>query len=210
MKIGILTRELTADNSAIINGIPISYLNILDTDIYPIFINTNIKLSLKNKENLINQIKSLDGFILPGGEVISQADLFIIDYCYKNNIPLLGICLGMQEIAYYFDNKSLKKLNSEEHFKPKLDYVHSIKLNKKGYLYNLLQTNTINVNSKHHYHITKNKHYVIEATSDKIIEAIKIKNTKYMLGLQFHPETMYPYDNNAKLIINDFFKACKN
>ena len=199
MKIGILTRELTSNINALTNAIPTTY---------PIFINSSLELTDKNKELLLEQIKDIKGFILPGGESISEVDLFIIDYCYKNNIPLLGICLGMQEIGYYFNNKTIKKLNTSSHFNMERDYVHCIKLKRKSYLYNLLKTNTINVNSRHHYHIQENKNYTIEATCNKIIEAIKVKNTKHILGVQFHPEIMYKYDEYAQIIIKDFLKIC--
>ena len=204
MKIGILTREITSN----INAIPTTYIEMLEDDIYPIFVNSNLELTEKNKELILQQIKDIKGFILPGGERISKVDLFIIDYCYKNNIPLLGICLGMQEISYYFDNKTIKKLNTNEHFNIEKDYVHSIKLKRKGYLHNLLKTNIINVNSRHNYHIQENKNYTVEATCNKIIEAIKVKNTNYILGVQFHPEIMYKYDENAKIIIKDFLRIC--
>ena len=208
MKIGILTREVYSHSGVKNNGVPFTYLKTVDEEHYPILINSYLELTDKNKSYLLEQIKDIDGFILPGGEKISDVDIFIIDYCYKNNIPLLGICLGMQEIAYYFNNKTLKNLYTEKHFDLKADYVHPIKLKRKGYLHNLLQTDTINVNSRHHYHISENKNYTVEAKCDKVIEAIKVKNTKYMLGLQFHPEIMYTYDNNAKTILKDFINAC--
>ena len=208
MKIGVLTREIISNIGAKTNGIPFTYLHLFNKEHFPIFIDSSLKLTPKNKEKILNQIKDVNGFILPGGESVSEIDLFIIDYCYKNNIPLLGICLGMQEIGYYFNNKTIKRLNTNKHFNPHLDYVHPVKLKRKGYLYNLLNTNTINVNSRHNYHIQENKNYTIEAKSDKVIEAIKVKNTKYILGVQFHPEIMYSYDNNAKIIIEDFLKTC--
>jgi len=56
--------------------------------------------------------------------------------------------------------------------------------------------------------ILNNKNFVIEGKCDNVIEAFKVKQKKYILGVQFHPEIMYFYDNNAKQLFNDFFKAC--
>ena len=208
MKVGILTREITSDIGAKINGIPFTYLETINNENYPIFIDSSLTLNSENKRLLLEQIKDIKGFILPGGDKISQVDLYIIDYCYKNNIPLLGICLGMQEIGYYFNNKTIKKLETPDHFDLKEKYVHKIKLKRKGYLYNLFKTDEINVNSRHNYHIQENKNYTIEAKCNKVIEAIKVKNTKYILGVQFHPEIMYNYYNYAKILIEDFLKIC--
>lgn len=210
MKIGILTREIISDLKAKTNGVPFAYLDIFNRENFPILIDSSLKLTPKNKELLLQQIKNIDGFILPGGDKISEVDLFIINYCYINDVPLLGICLGMQEIAYYFDNKSIKKLDTTYHFNLEENYVHTIKLKRKGYLHNLLKIDTLNVNSRHNYHIQNNKNYTIEAKCGKVIEAIKVKNTRYILGLQFHPEIMKYYDNNAIIILNDFLKQCSN
>ena len=158
MKIGILTRNITSDIGAKTNGIPFAYLETINNENYPIFIDSSLTLNNKNKELLLEQIKDIKGFILPGGDKISDVDLSIIDYCYKNNIPLLGICLGMQEIGYYFNNKTIKKLETSEHFDLKENYVHKIKLKRKGYLYNLFKTDEIKVNSRHHYHIQEVYH----------------------------------------------------
>lgn len=208
MKIGILTRKLNSNTNVLLNSIPFTYLNVISKEHFPILIDSTISLE-KHKQDIINQIKDIDGFILPGGSDISEIDLFIIDYCYKNNLPLLGICLGMQEIGYYFNKKKIKPLKDLTHFDIKKEYLHTISLNKKGYLYSLLKKGTIPVNSRHKYHLLDDKHYTIEATCNNIIEAIKVKNKSYILGVQFHPEIMYEYDDNAKIIFNDFFKHCK-
>lgn len=207
MKIGITTRNLESSSNSKLKAIPSTYISIINENNFPVIIDSNIDVE-KNKDYLLELIKDIDGFILCGGSETNEVDMFIIDYCYKNDLPLLGICLGMQEIALYFNKKGLKKLDDSSHFDMNSDYVHPIKLNKKGYLYNLLKQDTIPVNSRHNYYVLNNKNFIIEAKNNNIIEAFKIKQKKYILGVQFHPEIMYFYDDNAKLIFNDFFKVC--
>lgn len=51
-----------------------------------------------NKLYLINKIKKCDRIIIPGGFGTRGIDgkIFVAKYCRENNIPILGICLGMQ------------------------------------------------------------------------------------------------------------------
>lgn len=203
MKIGILTRNNISTTNVTVNGIPTTYLDIIKEKCYPVFIDSTLNLN-KYQDDILTQIKNVDGFLLPGGESISEVDLFIIDYCYINDIPLLGICLGMQEISYYFNKSSLILIGNLSHFDMNAKYLHTITINDDSYLKNLLKTDSIKVNSRHKYQISPHDKYTIQATSDKTIEAIKVKDRKYIFGVQFHPEIMYTYDYNAKLIFDDF------
>ena len=163
------------------------------------------ELSDSEKEDINISLDMCDGIIFPGGIKFTPYDRYLFEMAIEKKIPVLGICLGMQEIGYYFNKKKIKPLKSLDHFDMNKDYLHTINLNKKGYLYSLLNKETIPVNSRHKYHLLENRHYTIEATCNNIIEAIKVKNKKYIIGLQFHPEIMYYYDDNAKIIFDDFF-----
>ena len=206
MNIAIVTRQFKNDNETTIIGIPQTYLKVIKDYGNPIIIDSTLDV-YKNKQHLLSQIKQADFFIMPGGDTINDVDLFIIDYCYKNDYPLLGICLGMQEIAYYFNSGSIIPIDNLSHFDMKQKYLHEIKLNKNEYLYNLLNTKSFYVNSRHKYKVLPSLHYTIEATCNDVIEAIKVKNKKYILGVQFHPEIMFEYDVNAKMIFDDFFNT---
>jgi len=52
-----------------------------------------------------------DGVILPGGDVFNNNVEKILKYLYLKNIPTLGICQGMQEIALFCNGK-LGRLNN--------------------------------------------------------------------------------------------------
>lgn len=203
MKIAILTREATSDYNAIVNGVTKTYLDMINDKFYPILIDSTLSLD-KHKEILLNELSKVNGVILPGGDKISAVDLFVIDYCYKFDIPLLGICLGMQEIAYYFNKNAIIPIGNNTHMDMEAKYLHEIELTKNGYLYSLLKTSNIKVNSRHKYQIIENENYTIEATSNNVIEAIKVKSKNYILGVQFHPEIMIKYDNNVQIIIDNF------
>ena len=147
-----------------------------------------------NYNKIINIVKKCDGIILSGGESITQNDLKLVKFLIKNNIPTLGICLGMQSM----DNNLTKV---KKHYSNK-KYVHKIKINKDTLLHEILNKDTITVNSRHHDAI-KNTKYIINAKSlDNIIEGIELKNHKFFLGLEWHPESIN--DLNSKKIINYF------
>ena len=86
IKIGILTKNFISELNASTNGVANTYLDIIKENNYPLMIDSNLDLN-KHKDTILNELKNIDGFILPGGDKITPLDLFIIEYCYKNNIP---------------------------------------------------------------------------------------------------------------------------
>ena len=57
----------------------------------------------------------------------------------------------------------------------------------------------------------QNTKYQISAISqDNITESIEDPNTKFFLGLQWHPENLYNIDSNSRKIFDYFIKICNN
>ena len=75
-------------------------------------------------ENAVEKLANLDGIIVPGGfgNRGIEGKIETIKYARENNIPFLGICLGMQMAVIEFARNVLKldDVNSEE-FEPECD-----------------------------------------------------------------------------------------
>lgn len=172
-------------------------------------IKCNTLMSIEEKEDLTKEIKLCDGIIMPGGNKDFEYDRFICEYAIENNIPILGICLGMQIMSYYNAYYSLEE-NDEgglNHNQKNLKYVHSI-TTKKGTILNKILGNNINVNSRHNYHIMKRNGYVVNAISeDGLVEGIENPSNTFNIGVQWHPESMIDYDESEFNLIKKFIEV---
>ncbi len=151
-----------------------------------------------------------DGFILPGGYSWEKIDEEILKYAFNNDIPVLGICAGMQLIGSIDKLRNITDnsiaIGNNKHQRAE-EYVHEIKINK-GLLYDILGIDKILVNSRHNDTINLNNNYIIDAYStDGIIEAIHIPEKTCILGLQWHPEDLH--DQFSQKIFQYFIEECK-
>jgi len=83
------------------------------------FVSTEAIMQKKNyKEIIRKKLKNLDAVLIPGGFGYRgiEGKIEIIKYARENNIPFLGICLGMQCAVIEFARSVLgyKKANSKE------------------------------------------------------------------------------------------------
>ena len=135
--------------------------------------------------NVFKLIELCNGIILPGGDDIADSDLKIIEYLYQKDIPTLGICLGMQEIAV--NNKgALIDLNNLKHY----NTIHNINIKSDSLLFKIIKKNRIQVNSIHKSIVIQTDLDISAISEDNIVEAIEDKTKKFFLGVQWHPERM--------------------
>ncbi|MBF96194.1 MAG: gamma-glutamyl-gamma-aminobutyrate hydrolase [Pelagibacterales bacterium] len=149
----------------------------------------------------------------------SSRTMFEINICklaLKKNIPVLGICGGQQLInivyggSLYQDIKKDLATNLEHEQKnPRNEVSHSVNLNTKSILYEIIKEKTIRVNSAHHQSIkTPGKGLVINAiASDGVIEGIEDQSKSFCIGVQWHPEFLIKKSDNK--IFKSFIKATK-
>jgi putative glutamine amidotransferase len=160
---------------------------------------------------------NVDGIIFPGGDRVTNYSLDIMDYCYKNKIPVLGICLGMQTMAMYsvnMENKKniIKKVDGHWPFnitrENSLDVTHKDIVEEESKLFEILKTKEIMVNSLHNNAISEvgSKFKVSIKSLDGEIEGIEyVDDDRFMIGVQFHPEILPQFNN----IFAYFIEECK-
>ncbi len=173
------------------------------------YVENEIGKNYINEEKLKKILDLCDGFVLPGGSYWQIFDEYIVHYAIKKNKPILGICLGFQTMCSMFAKNRVRfdmtrKLENETHYGKSNKYIHQVKIEKKSLLYDILQKETILVNSVHHDVIDfEMKDLVILARSpDGIIEAVTLPNHKFFLGVQWHPECLL--DKNSLKILASF------
>lgn len=160
-------------------------------------------LTNEEKELLINQINLCDGIILPGGDRAFEHNYFVDTYTKENNIPTLGICLGMQVMCINKGDK-LIRLENDNHLKT----THEIKLYNS--LKSMIGESHIIVNSYHRSVVPNSNGYQICAQSnDDVIEAVEDPTKLFRLGVQWHPEKDLENKIN-KEIFNKFINAAKD
>ena len=124
-----------------------SYISVIESLYHAGFAN-HVKVKIKlidsekiTRENLKEQLKELDGIVIPGGfgDRGIQGMIETIKYVRENNVPFLGICLGMQMAVVEFarDVLGIDDADSEEFNKETPNQVIHImeeqkKINKKG------------------------------------------------------------------------------
>ena len=113
-------------------------------------------------------------------------DRRIYDYCVAHQIPMLGICRGMQEIAYFMGAALIEDVGE-------LNAIHKAQTNGASRQHAILLSDgrQTMVNSRHHQAVKKfGRGFKATAYSpDGVVEAIE--NAEYpAIGVQFHPENL--------------------
>lgn len=184
---------------------PIQDLDYVDIryDDYP-------SLTEDEKDRVEFWLDRIDGLFIPGGSKFSPYDQYLLDRCIERDIPVLAVCLGMQIMTCYKENIEIKKIESQIDHNGNIDdfYIHKVRIDKGSKLYSIVGQEEIIVNSFHRYCGTPNHVYKSVAYSeDGILEGVEHPTATFNIGVQWHPEKMIDYDENAKKIMKAFINA---
>ena len=194
-KIGIIVREFEENNKSFIG---------CRKDVLDVFLKYPVQIILIPIDLLWDQILYLvqlcDGIVLTGGDHFVDNDFLLVQYLYKQDIPTLGICLGMQAMALSFGGYGEIKVSNKHYSKE-----HAIVIKKNSLLYSILGVEQSVVNSRHKTGV-QNTNLVVSARAfDGVIEAVEDKKKKFFLGLEWHPESLV--NKKSDLIFEAFIKS---
>lgn len=175
------------------------------------------RLTEEEKNNLKRMVDICDGLLIPGGYKWFEYDEVIYRYAFEKNIPILGICAGMQmmccmdvndkEVAYDTTELNETEIN---HHQRETKYVHKVQIQDNTKLKKIIGENEIKVNSKHNYHVKKvNKLKISAYSEDGLIEGVEYPDKEFVIGVQWHPETMLDYDEYANKLFDEFIESAK-
>ena len=172
-----------------------------------------IKLTKREIDDLTEMLKLCNGVILQGGISSHNYEEYIAKYCYDNDIPLLGICAGYNNIIRGLGGTAEKLENIDIHDRPDLEYAHKCKvIDKNSLYYSIVKDEDFLVNSVHTYvgsTIPKNLS-VVAISNDNQVEVVEAKNKKFYIGIKHHPELLVDKDLKQNEIFKVFIEKCKN
>lgn len=184
-----------------------------------------------DKDVIINTLDKIDGLVLTGGGDINplwageepsprlhginhmrdKAELLTVRLAYNRQIPMLGICRGIQTLVTALDGEvdqdiaesfaaahgagraaaaaghSLIKHSQDA---DRSEPTHTVRISRESVLYSLYKTETLAVNSIHHQAVRASgrRFSVSVKAPDGVIEAIESSEFKPFIGVQWHPE----------------------
>jgi putative glutamine amidotransferase len=136
----------------------------------------------------------------------------------RTDMSVLGICGGEQLLnvagggSLYQDIETqVKGASSHQQKIPKSETHHSVIIEPDTKLHSILECETIEVNSTHHQSIKEvGKGFVPNAKAhDGIVEGIESDSHRFILGVQWHPESLYQKEKRFKSLFEAFVKSCK-
>jgi putative glutamine amidotransferase len=187
-------------------------------------------------ENAEPLMRELDGFLLAGGfdcdpgaygekahstlepmDPRRQAnDLALAEAARRHEVPMLGICLGLQVMNVAAGGTLIQDIDSEHDTEirhasePEDRGRHDVIIEKGTHLASVVPALELNVNSSHHQAVRKVGQglRVTALAPDGIVEGVEDPKHPFYLGVQWHPEDMTG-EGSASAIFGAFIEAAR-
>ena len=196
---------------------------------------TGVPAGIKN-EALLAIVDRLDGLMLCGGpdvypplygqemqpglgvvfRELDEMEVALVRRAVKNDVPVLGICRGIQVIAVAFGGELYQDIDNQYakdvlHTQTAANdaFAHRVKIASDSQLARIIGDQSIWVNSHHHQAVKEmpDGFRVVAWASDHLVEAIEKPDSTFCIGVQWHPEGTAPSDPSSQRLFSAFVKA---
>ncbi len=191
-----------------------------------------------DEEELTQSVEMCDGLLLTGGHDVDpmlyheqpkdtcgvpcrerdRMESRLLGMALKKDLPVLGICRGIQFMNAYLGGSLYQDLPTEHgdrvehHMSPPYDReAHKVTVLANTVLAGILGEGELPVNSYHHQAVKKTAPGVttMAVSEDGLVEAISVDGQKFAVGVQWHPEFSYESDAASLKLVQAFVDACR-
>jgi putative glutamine amidotransferase len=182
-------------------------------------------------------IYAIDGLLLTGGDdVFAEAygektipgdwridpprtffEKELILEALRQNKPVFGICRGHQMLNVALGGSLYQDVPSQfpgaiQHrsLEKPLWHYHDVEIVRSSKLASILHAETLPVTTSHHQAVKEIAPGLMVAarSKDGLVEAIEASDHDFVLGVQWHPETMDD-DSSSTLLLDAFLQQCR-
>lgn len=142
----------------------------------------------------------------------------LIRMAQELDLPILGICRGIQILNVYFGGSLYQDIPAQldtavRHSmeKPYIRTCHDCLVEPGTPLAAWTGREVIQVNSHHHQSVKAVAPCLalMGACSDGVVEALYKPDAKFLCAVQWHPEKIWPIEESSAKIFEAFIAACK-
>jgi len=192
----------------------------------------------QDEKSLERILGSVQGLILSGGpdihprwygeepltglgevdETLDQIELLAAGLAIKRDLPILGICRGIQVLNVALGGTLYQDIASQAPesicHNPKTDKAvntHTVRIVAGSQLHKIIGKNEIWVNGKHHQSVKDlAPDLVVTARAkDGMVEAVELPGKPFIVGVQWHPEGTWRDDPYSRKLFSAFVQAAR-
>jgi putative glutamine amidotransferase len=151
-----------------------------------------------------------------------SVELTLTRWAHQDKKPLLGLCRGSQVINVAMGGSLYQDIETEYPEAIKHDYfptagfsrdyiAHPVEVARGSRLADILECRDVNVNSMHHQGVKQLAPGLIASAvaPDGLIEGLESSNGQFMVGVQWHPESLVEHDQGMRKLFSRFVDASR-
>lgn len=196
-------------------------------------------LPVKEEKPLLDEmLRRIDGLLLTGGADVDPRrygeaplpvcgetaplrdamEFYLCGRALALDLPILAICRGHEVLNCVLGGTLYQDIAEQygrtlKHpcYDTPRDQVHEVRVKQDSRLYAITGLETLRVNSRHHQAVKAlGAGLRVSANApDGLIEGIELPEKKFVVSVQWHPESLSDYRPEAQRLFDAFAEACR-